>query len=86
MITFMSKNFINNKIIVPIGAAIKSTIVRKIKECIMFNVMINNVQELNVMDQLAIFIMYILHGGVRERLLNLVICHDSSGIGHISTC
>eukprot|EP00102_Acyrthosiphon_pisum_P011108 XP_008179712.1 PREDICTED: uncharacterized protein LOC103308322 [Acyrthosiphon pisum] len=33
LITFMSKTFINNNIIIPIGAAIQGTIVKEIKEC-----------------------------------------------------
>jgi len=42
LITFMSKNFINNNIIISIGAAIQGTIVKEIKECIKFSIMIDS--------------------------------------------
>ncbi|XP_050061585.1 zinc finger MYM-type protein 6-like [Aphis gossypii] len=81
LITFMSKNFINNNIIIPIGAAIQGTIVKEIKECIKFSIMIDSTQDVSVMDQLAICVRYIFNGVVQERLLSLVVCHNSSGIG-----
>ena len=81
----MSKNFINNNIIIPIRAAIQGTIVREIKECIKFSIMIDSTQDVSVMDQLAICVRYISYGVVQERLLSLVVCIDSSGIGFL-TC
>ncbi|CAI6346479.1 unnamed protein product [Macrosiphum euphorbiae] len=81
LITFMSKHFINNNIIILIGAAIQGTIVREIKECTKFSIMIDSTQDVSVMDQLAICVWYISHGVVQEQLLSLVVCIDSSGIG-----
>jgi len=81
LITFISNNFINNNIIILIGAAIQGTIVKEIKECIKFSIMIDNTQDVSVIDQLAICVRYIFNGVVQERLLNLVVCHNSSGIG-----
>lgn len=43
--------------------------------------MIDSTQDVSVMDQLAICVRYIFNGVVQERLLNLVVCHNSSGIG-----
>lgn len=57
------------------------TIVKEIKECIKFSIMIDSTQDVSVMDQLAICVRYIFNGVVQERLLNLVVCHNSSGIG-----
>jgi len=41
--------------------------------------MIDSTQDVSFMDQLAICVRYIHGGAVQERLLSLVICHDSSG-------
>lgn len=42
--------------------------------------MIGGTQDVSVIDELGICVRYTSHD-VQERLLNLIICHDSSGIG-----
>jgi len=54
----MSKNCINNNIIIPIGAAIQGTIVKEIEECIKFSIMIDSIQDVSFMDQLTICVWY----------------------------
>ncbi|XP_060846214.1 SCAN domain-containing protein 3-like [Rhopalosiphum padi] len=79
LVTFLSKHFINDKLIIPIGKAIQNAIINEIRECQHFSIMIDSTQDVSVMDQLAICVRYIHGGVVQERLLSLVICHDSSG-------
>lgn len=79
LVTFLSKHFINDKLIIPIGKAIQNAIINDIRECQHFSIMIDSTQDVSVMDQLAICVRYIHGGVVQERLLSLVICHDSSG-------
>ncbi|XP_008179735.1 zinc finger MYM-type protein 1-like [Acyrthosiphon pisum] len=79
LVTFLSKHFINDKLIIPIGNAIQIAIVNEIKEYQHFSIMIDSTQDVSVMDQLTICVRYIHGGAVQERLLSLVICHDSSG-------
>lgn len=81
LVTFMYTHFINDKIIVPIGSVIQRIVVKEIKKCHKFSIMIDSTQYVIVMDQLAICIRYVLNGFVQERLLSLVVCFDSSGIG-----
>jgi len=80
MVTFLSKHFVNEKLIKSIGAAIQGKIVEEIVECKKFSIMIDSTQDVSTMDQLAICVRYIFNGIVQERLLSLVICKDSSGI------
>lgn len=81
VITFISKHFINEKMMAPIGVAIQHTIVKEIKECAKFSLMIHSTHDVSVMDQLAICVRYVFNCTVQERLLKLVICYDSSGTG-----
>jgi len=80
LITFLSKHFINEKLIIPIGKSIQNCIVNEIKESKKFSIMIDSTQDISVLDQLAICVRYIYNGIVQERLLSLIVCIDSSGI------
>jgi len=73
LITFLSKHFINDNIIVPIGQAIQNIIVKDIKECQKFSIMIDSTQDVSVMDQLAICVRYVYGEKVSERLLGLIV-------------
>jgi len=79
LITFLSKHFINNNIIVSIRQAIQNIIVKEIKECQKFSIIIDSTQDDSVIDQLAICVRYVYGGKVYERLFSLIVCHDSSG-------
>ncbi|CAI6376308.1 unnamed protein product [Macrosiphum euphorbiae] len=76
----MSKHFINDKIIKPIGHSIKKIIIEEILTCKYFFIMVDSTQDVSVMDQLAICVRYLVNDSIKERLLSLVVCHDSSGI------
>ncbi|XP_025406602.1 uncharacterized protein LOC112680656, partial [Sipha flava] len=54
LVTFLSKHFINDNILVPIRQEIQNIIVKEIKECQKFSIMIDSTQDVSVMDQLAI--------------------------------
>lgn len=76
----MSKHFINDKIIKPIGHSIKQIIIEEINTCKYFSIMVDSTQDVSVMDQLAICVRYLVNDSIKERLLTLVVCYDSSGI------
>jgi len=80
MVTFLSKHFVNEKLIMSIRAAIQGKIVKEIVECKKFSIMIDSTQYVSTMDQLTFCVRYVFNGIVQERLLSLVICKDSSGI------
>jgi len=81
LLTFFSKHFINEKLIIPIGQSIQNRIVNEINESRKFSIMIDSTQDISVLDQLAICVRYIYNGIVQERLLSLIVCSDSSGLG-----
>lgn len=84
LLTFLFKNFINKKLIIPVGQSIQNCIVNEIKESKKFSIMIDSTQDISVLDQLAICVRYIYNGIVQERLLRLIVCSNSSGIAHFN--
>jgi hypothetical protein len=73
----MSNHFIN-KLIKAIGETGQERILNELQEAQIFSIMVDSTQDVAVMDQLAICVRYTVHGRVNERLLELVIVHDSS--------
>lgn len=80
LVTFLSKTFIN-KIILTIGQSIQTKIINDMKQAQFFSILVDSTQDVAVLDQLAICVRYVLDNDIYEKLLKLVIVHDSSGKG-----
>ncbi|KAF0721904.1 zinc finger MYM-type protein 1-like, partial [Aphis craccivora] len=80
LITFLSKHFINDNIIVPIGQAIQNIIVKDIKECQKFSIMIDSTQDVSVMDQLAICVRHVLNFIMSESTAHFTLAEDLFGL------
>nr|XP_018915260.1 PREDICTED: uncharacterized protein LOC109042787 [Bemisia tabaci] len=80
LVTFLSKTFIN-KLIVVLGNAVQQQIFKDLKDTKNFSIMLDSTQDVAVMDQLAICARYVKNDAPCERLINLVICQDSTGEG-----
>lgn len=63
---------------------IQNSIINEIKESKKFSIIIDSTQDIAVLGQLAVCVRYIYNSIVQERLLSLIVCHDSTGIGIFS--
>lgn len=79
LLTFLSKTFIN-KMIITIGKMGQQMILKDLADSITYSLMVDTTQDVVVMDQLAICVRYVVEGKLYERLLDLTVVHDSSGL------
>lgn len=79
MLTFLSKTFIN-KLIKITSSMGRNIILKDLQDSIIYSVMVDSTQDIAVMDQLAVCVRYVVQGKVYERLLEIVVVNDSSGL------
>uniref|UniRef100_A0ABD2X297 DUF4371 domain-containing protein n=1 Tax=Trichogramma kaykai TaxID=54128 RepID=A0ABD2X297_9HYME len=79
-VTMISKTTVNN-ILSVIVKLMKLLIAEQINSSEMFTIQIDSTQDITVQDQCSIIIRYIYNDQSCERLLSVVRCQDSSGLG-----
>ncbi|CAH0557837.1 unnamed protein product [Brassicogethes aeneus] len=58
----------------------RNIILKDLQDSIIYSVMVDSTQDIAVMDQLAICVRYVVQGKVYERLLEIAVVNDSSGL------
>lgn len=80
LLTLISKSTIN-LVIDSISKLIKKSISEEVIEAEMFAIELDTTQDISVKDQCAIVVRYVNSDGIHEKLLAMVNCTDSSGLG-----
>lgn len=78
LLTLISKTTANN-IITTIRNLMQKKIAEEVREAGMFSVQLDTTQDESVIDQCSLVLRYVYNGEIKERLLDVISCNESTG-------